>query len=278
MSAPLAAIDRGPGEAGRRGPAGLVVLVHGAGGSAATSFAALVPSLARRHRVLAVDLPGSGDSSCLPAPSGGWDLDAVADALTATVTQARRAEDGPVLLLGHSLGGLTVLRAAARYPGLADDVLLAAVPLDPDPRLRLWTQLWRRLHDLDRDLMARHLLLATASPSWLAGLRDDDVEDLVRLAAELAPAGTPLQLDLAGSGGARADLARLITPPAVLLGDEDPLVRVRPWQELAAQRPGLQLRIRPAGHDVLAHCAAEVADWIAERLGGPAVVDLPVAG
>ena len=213
MTASLEVIDRGEGPA--------VVLVHGAGATAATTFAASLPALARGHRVLAVDLPGEEGQ-----PDDGWTLDAVADALAATVTS--RVE-GPALLIGHSLGASVVARAALRHPHLARRVVLAAAPWSPDSRLWLTTRLWRRLHAVDRTALAEHLVLTTTSPSWLATLHREDAADLVRLAAELVPEATGVHLQLAEQTDLAADLAGLEAEIHVVLGEEDQLVPIVPW-------------------------------------------------
>lgn len=266
MTRSLAVHTRGPTGADSDLETPTIVLVHGVGGSATTSFTALVPALARRHRVIAVDLPGSGGSLGLPAPTGGWTLDHLADALAGSVRDQITREEPGLILLGHSMGGAVAARAAVRHPGLSDLLLLAAVPLVRDPRLRLWSGMWRRLHGIDRDLMARHMILGTASPSWLAGLRDQDIDDLAALAVELTPPGLDLQLDLASAEHAvQDDLDRFPGRVLALLGDEDPLVRVEPWLARAAARAELEVRMRPAGHDVLAHHHREAVAWLEEH-------------
>jgi pimeloyl-ACP methyl ester carboxylesterase len=90
-----------------------LLLVHGLGG-AASNWTELAPLLARRHRLLIPDLPGHGGSSALPAVSG---LEPYADRV-ALVAEAEGMLPAPVV--GHSLGGMVVLRLALRRP---DDVV-----------------------------------------------------------------------------------------------------------------------------------------------------------
>jgi pimeloyl-ACP methyl ester carboxylesterase len=106
------------------GPPGapVVLCVHGLGGSA-LNWGLLAPLLSRTHRVLAVDLFGHGRSGVLTGPRP--------DALTADRRLIgrfiREVVGEPVVLLGHSMGGvLTILHAAAR-PG-SDDPLAKAGP------------------------------------------------------------------------------------------------------------------------------------------------------
>jgi pimeloyl-ACP methyl ester carboxylesterase len=95
-----------------------LVLVHGLGGSA-TNWTELAPLLARKHRLLIPDLPGHGGSEPLAAVSG---LQPYADRVVA-VMEAEDASPAPVV--GHSLGGLVVLRLALRRPDAVSAVVLA---------------------------------------------------------------------------------------------------------------------------------------------------------
>lgn len=84
-------------EAGR-GP--LVVLVHGYTGSK-ENWLPVMRRLSRAHRVVAVDLPGWGES----APKPGADYSPLAQA--ARLDAFLQAQDEPVaLLVGHSMGGM----------------------------------------------------------------------------------------------------------------------------------------------------------------------------
>lgn len=103
------------------GPEGAepLVLVHGLGG-AAVNWALLAPELARRRRVLAVDLPGHGGSDPLPAAPS---LAPYADRLGDLVEREGLAGAD---FVGHSLGGLIALRLAQRRPEVVRSVILAA--------------------------------------------------------------------------------------------------------------------------------------------------------
>jgi len=83
-----------------------------------TSFDRVVPRLAETHRVVALDLPGFGDSDFV---EGG--LDAIADR-TAAALKTLLGDDKPILL-GNGYGGFVALLAAIRHPDLADRLVLA---------------------------------------------------------------------------------------------------------------------------------------------------------
>ncbi len=103
------------------------VLVHGAF-HGAWCWVKLIPELeARGHSAIALDLPGQGDDR---TPIGAVTLDANAAAIAVVVE--RQAE--PVVLVGHSLAGVSVAAAAERVPDrIALLVFLAAfLPRDGD--------------------------------------------------------------------------------------------------------------------------------------------------
>jgi len=97
-----------------------LVMLHGWGLHAGL-FSPLLPALARRFRVHAVDLPGHGRSAAV-AP---FTLDTLVDA----VAEAFASEPGPLTLLGWSLGGQVAMRWALRAPArVAGLVLVTTSP------------------------------------------------------------------------------------------------------------------------------------------------------
>lgn len=124
------------------------VLVHGAFANS-FSFAPLQAELGLLgHRSVAVDLPGHGFQATFPA---GYQAPQDPDALATTpgvlkgvtlddnakhvITVLERAkQNGPVILLGHSRGGITVTAAANARPDLIDRLVYVAAwcPVDLD--------------------------------------------------------------------------------------------------------------------------------------------------
>src|SRR6266566_3569009 len=96
-----------------------LILVHGLGGAAA-NWTELVPLLAMRHRLLVPDLPGHGGSTALPAVAG---LEPSADRVALV---AEREGMLPAAVVGHSLGGMVVLRLALRRPDAVASLVLAS--------------------------------------------------------------------------------------------------------------------------------------------------------
>src|SRR3954462_11014874 len=95
-----------------------LILVHGLGG-AASNWTELVPLLLPGRRLLVPDLPGHGGSTALPGVSG---LEPFADRVALV---AEREGMLPAPVVGHSLGGMVVLRLALRRPEDVSAIVLA---------------------------------------------------------------------------------------------------------------------------------------------------------
>ncbi|MFO7605943.1 MAG: alpha/beta hydrolase [Desulfurivibrionaceae bacterium] len=95
-----------------------IVLVHGVGEEASLLWHDLIGLLAEKFHVIAFDLPGfgkSGQGTALYSPERyGEFLHWV----------IRENSTGPVILLGHSLGGALVLRYASIYPETVDHLVV----------------------------------------------------------------------------------------------------------------------------------------------------------
>jgi 3-oxoadipate enol-lactonase len=88
-----------------------IILIHGIAESG-EAWHAWVPHLARRYKVIRLDLRGFGDSTPMPLDYE-WSIDALADDLDAFVT---RLDLGRVHLVGAKLGGLISMKFAATRP------------------------------------------------------------------------------------------------------------------------------------------------------------------
>ncbi|MCX5194856.1 alpha/beta fold hydrolase [Streptomyces sp. NBC_00249] len=126
-------------DGGRRG-APTFVLVHGSG-SNSYGWAPTAAELGLRgHRVVAVDLPGHGPGAYFPAsyqapqdlqrlrtepsPLAGVTLADFAEHVTRVVRTAHR--NGPVILVGQSLGGATMSAVANQVPELIAHLVYAS--------------------------------------------------------------------------------------------------------------------------------------------------------
>jgi len=104
-----------------RGPT--IVLLHGPGGSI-QDWLPTARLLARRHRVVLVELPGHGLSP-LPEPVT---LERAAEALDATLAAESKE---PVVLVGHALGGMVATMEALQHPERVRSLVLVETALRP---------------------------------------------------------------------------------------------------------------------------------------------------
>jgi pimeloyl-ACP methyl ester carboxylesterase len=281
LDGPVRSLDLG-------GPAGapVVLCVHGLGGSA-LNWGLLAPFLAPAHRVLAVDLFGHGGSG---VPTGARP-DAVPADRRLLDRFVREVVGEPVVLLGHSMGGvLTVLQAAAAPETVRRLVLLSPpVPgtagrLDPAIAAKL---AFLRLPGVAA-AAARKLAALTPEQAVEQQLRQatpygdrlpaDGVAAAVaevrdRAARPDAAAGRAEQWAallgtmalLARPRAWRETLARIEAPTLWLQGADDPLAKAGPAAALAATRPDWSFEVRPGVGHLL---AMEDPAWTADRITG----------
>jgi pimeloyl-ACP methyl ester carboxylesterase len=135
-----------------------LVLVHG-GGAHSGWWELMLGTLTARQRVVTLDLAGHGDSGWRPDgyPTDLW----VAD--VAAVIEAEA--DGPVALVGHSLGGRICTAVAARHPMLVStlvtiDAVVPGYADEPIPRVRP-----RRFYETESDILAAFKLMPPQPPA-----------------------------------------------------------------------------------------------------------------
>jgi pimeloyl-ACP methyl ester carboxylesterase len=73
-------------------------------------------------RMVFYDQPGHGKSA--PRPDGDYTIDQLADCLAAIIAEV--APEGPLVLAGHSMGGMTLMALAERYPDLVLERVVGA--------------------------------------------------------------------------------------------------------------------------------------------------------
>lgn len=105
----------------------VVVLLHGSGGSAALWYPVLA-QIASERRVVAVDMPGHGETT---VPS--WRSPDAMELMLEWLEEFLRRFEAP-LLIGHSLGGyMALLHFARRRPLLPGMVLVDSAGIGPRP-------------------------------------------------------------------------------------------------------------------------------------------------
>jgi pimeloyl-ACP methyl ester carboxylesterase len=252
-----------------------LVLVHGLGG-AASNWTELAPLLARRHRLLVPDLPGHGRSTALPAVSG---LEPYADRVALV---AEREGMLPAPVVGHSLGGMVVLRLALRRP---DDV--KAIVLAGAAGLSIGNVFGRQLLSLftavrPGRIAARHRSWVARSPRLrklvFGFVSVADPVALTNEAVEGFLAAQLLHTDVDGAWQAlraddpRQELEAIGCPVLVLWGAEDVQLPLDDAFEYT-RRLRAQLRVIPGcGHLLIGErpdaCERAIEDFLDLRDGG----------
>lgn len=143
-------------------PVRTYVLVHGIG-MGRVVFAGVGAELAPEGQVLAIDLPGFGDS---PEPGSAATLEQTAEVVAGFV---RDRATGPAVLVGHSMGTQIVAEVAYRHPELVEALVLIAPTVNPRERSAIRQGL-RMVQDLIGESPKVILLglreYAKTSPKW----------------------------------------------------------------------------------------------------------------
>jgi pimeloyl-ACP methyl ester carboxylesterase len=276
LDGPMHYVDHG-------GPAGAdqVVLVHGLGGSHA-NWSRLAPLLAGTHRVLVPDLAGFGLTVGGPRSAAVPANRRLLDRFLTEVT------DGPVTLVGNSMGGLITAMQAAERPESVSRLVLVdpALPIPlakPDllvlrtfgefalPR-RARKALARRRGPVTVERATQDLLdLVLAHPEALPQDLIDEHVDLARRRSgdrhanrDFIVAAQSLAPFLGfGRGRVRTMLRSIRQPVLLLQGDRDRLVHVRAARIAARANPSWQLAV---AHDVGHVPMLEAPEWTRDRI------------
>jgi acylglycerol lipase len=226
----------------------IVVFCHGGFGEHVGLYETLGRRLAADGIALhALDAIGHGRSDGERDLMPSWDV-YVDDARTLAGLAQAQHPGRPLVLMGHSAGGVAALLLAQRSPDLAEALVVSAPPAQPLP----WVE-------VDAPDPAETF---STSPEYLDALRTDPlvhrgpvppqtIEALMRTWPEIA----------AGVAEGRPSI-----PVLFLHGDQDPMVPVEDSQALVARLPRATLRILPGDlHDVLnEHDRDAVHDVVAE--------------
>jgi pimeloyl-ACP methyl ester carboxylesterase len=271
------------------------VCVHGLGG-AALDWQVVAPALTGCGRVLALDLPGFGDS---PPPRGSPTV----GRLQRTLDDLVRTEvGGPAVLVGNSLGGLLALLQAAARPASVEGLVLVSPVLPAHirrlphpltttqflvyalPAVGEWFVRTRRRRLGPQRLADTTLRFVAAHPESIpAHVSAQRAELLTRQAARpgsdrMVVSVARSMLGLLATPGAYERIIRAVTVPVLVLhGTEDRLVSPRSAVALRTVRPDWKVRLlEGVGHVPQLEAAPAVVDqivsWLVEL--GPTAADI----
>jgi pimeloyl-ACP methyl ester carboxylesterase len=109
-----------------RGEGGVPLIVSHGGFGVTSMFGGLLDALARRRRVIAIELQGHGHTPDIDRP---FSFEAFGDDIAAL---AAALDLGEVDLLGYSLGASASLRCAIQHPALVRRLALVSIPFRRD--------------------------------------------------------------------------------------------------------------------------------------------------
>jgi pimeloyl-ACP methyl ester carboxylesterase len=253
-----------------------LLLIHGLGAQLRSFAQEMVEELARDHRVIRVDRPGSGYSP--PLPSRSQHLFDQAEAIAGLI-EAMGLEKP--WLVGHSLGGALSLHVAEHHPDKIAGLALIAPATQPVPAVP----------DVFRGLMVPLPLTGLVSRTIAVPLgmatRDKVLEQVFR------PEPVPADYLTAGGGAlalrpgnieaacadlqmAQGDAAEMVgrygalsLPVAILYGRSDNILDYRLHGVTTADEiPGAKLTLVEGGHMLPFTQPLETARWVRSVVRG----------
>ncbi|SFB51417.1 Pimeloyl-ACP methyl ester carboxylesterase [Amycolatopsis marina] len=258
-----------------------LVLVHGWTQDRRT-WDAVLDSVPDTVRVLRYDLRGHGESD--PALPGTATIEQLADDLADLL--ADRVPSGPVVLAGHSMGGMTIMRLAERHPelvtrrvagvafvatscGQMDRITLGLPGVAGNGAARFERRLAALLTRLRRERLPLRPSVVRPGARWLVFGRRPRRVDVASVAEQLLtahPASLGGFQDAISRHDCKAALATLRDLPAVVLaGDRDRLCPLEHARTIAEELPSAEfVRYPGAGHML----PQERADEVGARIAG----------
>jgi pimeloyl-ACP methyl ester carboxylesterase len=216
-----------------------LVLLHGGGSTIMSTFGRILPELAKKHQVIAVELQAHGHTPDIDRPlSFEQDADDVVALLKQLIIE--KAD-----LMGFSNGGTTCLQIALRHPERVNKLVLASTTYKRDG---MQPGFWEGMRNASLENMPEPLkqayLKANPEPEGLRAMFDRDV---ARMAAFKDISDTDIQA---------------IQAPALVINGDAEVVRAEHAMALAHALPHAKLAILPGGHGeyIGEICAADKED------------------
>ncbi len=213
--------------------------------------------LAQRFSVIAVDLPGYGESPPFPKRA------TIADYADLLAHLIEEVSDGPVVLIGHSMGGMISAVLALRYPVLVERIVMLC------PTISGKLSNYINIFVSPITLMERFGLgsvIVSATEKMVVGITDQLMrpasfsertgitqQDYMRLRADARRPGQGRVraecFSAMRAGNLVGKIGKVEAPALVVWGAEDNTVPLRDASVIADEWPNADLRIIPkAGH------------------------------
>ncbi len=231
----------------------VALLIHG-WSSSWFALSPIFPSLSKRFRCMAVDLPGYGKSPRGEEPAT---MPGYADLLAALIQEV--SPKRPIVLIGHSMGGMISLTLTSRHPQLVERMILLSptisghLSLFIDLFIAPITMLERfAIGNLLVSLFESQMMWATdrlmrpASIAENSGVTEADYRQLRADARRLGQGQVRAECFWAmRQGDLRGKLGGINTPTLAIWGLEDNTVPLRDASVLADELADVDLRFIP---------------------------------
>ncbi len=226
-----------------QGSGSAIVLLHGFLESS-TMWKNMVPSLAKSHRVICIDLPGHGRSECI-----GYvhTMEEMAEAVREVIRALKLRRVG---LVGHSMGGYVALAFAESYPDEVRDLVLyqSTARADTDEKKK------DRLRAIELIKANAKSFIRQAIPALFRPVNRKRHREVIQQLKEEA-FNIPLQGIIAAIDGMRLRQSREVLlkfppyPVHIVAGDKDPRITIEESRALAGISEFVHLHvIKGCGH------------------------------
>ena len=217
-----------------------LVFLHGLGGSHAT-WLNLLSAIADRYRVIALDLPGHGQSDKPDPAESDYSVAGMATLVAEAIASTTK---DPVMLVGHSLGGAVAIKIALERPelvsglvlidsaGLGNEIsgdLLDRVEAEPsEDEARKLLELFYQDGSLVRDRGVTEMYEARTAPGANAALRAAAEASFTRKGQRI---------------GLRPQLRKIAVPTLVIWGEHDQVIPASHANGILRTIPGVWIEI-----------------------------------
>ena len=236
-----------------------ILFLHGIGDTGKI-WQPIIEQLPEEYRVVTIDLLGFGHS---PQPTWG-ELNVGTQARSVATTILKLRNIGPVLVVGHSMGGLIAVEIARRHPRIVKGLILCSPPLYKPPG--------GKLHLLSRDEQLRRMYRRVKKhPEQFLKLVTLAIKyHLINANHEITPENIDSYISALESSiisqSSLDDAQQLKQPVRVLHGVFDPVVVRANLRAIARNNPKIAMKHIFASHEIKGSYVQAVVTAVSEMV------------